>query len=304
MPDQRAAATVFIVAGPTAGGKSAYALRRAREENGVIINADSMQIYADLPILTAAPPEDERRAAPHRLYNILPAQERCSAARWCDMAFTEIAAALDAGKTPIIVGGTGFYLKAMCDGLSPIPVVAPDIRAAATETQRKLGNPAFHAALAQKDPAMAARLHPQDTQRLIRAWEVWEATGKSLADWQAEPPVPPPAIYNYHLTTIMPPRDVLYDRCNRRFAAMVETGALDEVESFARRIDEGSVPEDAPVTGALGFAPLRAYLRGELTRAEAVEQAQTDTRHYAKRQVTWFRNQVQADKILENPDVN
>lgn len=300
MTEKSAAAAVHIIAGPTAGGKSAYALRRAAKENGVIINADSMQIYDALPILTAAPRLEEMQGIPHRLYNILPPAERCSAARWCSLAHLEIARVLTEGRTPFLVGGTGLYLKALMEGLAPIPDIPQDVRENAVREQERLGNPAFHAALALKDPVMAARLHPQDTQRLIRAWEVWEATGRSLASWQIVPPDAPPAHYHYHVTLILPPRGTLYDRCNRRFDMMMENGALEETAAFARRIDKGDIPEDAPVTGALGFKPLRAYLQGEQTREEALKRAKTDTRHYAKRQVTWFRHQVRAGEIVEN----
>ncbi len=166
------------------------------------------------------------------------------------------------------------------------------IRAIGNALQKELGNPAFHAELAKRDPVMAARLHPNDTQRLIRAWEVLEATGKSLADWQSVPPGGPPAPYEFEIELVMPPRDELYDRCNRRFDIMIDNGVLGEAAAFQSRIDGGGVPTDAPVTHALGFRPLQRHLKGEITRAEAVTLAKAETRQYAKRQTTWFKNQI------------
>lgn len=294
----RPPSTVFIIAGPTAGGKSGYALKLAAERGGVIINADSMQIYDALPILTAQPSKNDRAAAPHRLYGVLDPAVPCSAADWRDKAIAEIDAALAQNMTPMIVGGTGFYIKALTEGLSPIPAVDPAVRDKATARQKELGNPAFHGDLAKKDPAMAARLHPNDTQRLIRAWEVIEATGKSLAHWQSLPPAPPPRHYNFDITLIMPERDTLYDRCNRRFDAMIEQGALDEARDLDRRIRDGLVPAGALIAHALGFHPLQAFLHDRTGLDDALEQAKTETRQYAKRQVTWFTNQVRPHRII------
>jgi tRNA dimethylallyltransferase len=285
-------AKVLVICGPTAGGKSARALALAAERGGVVINADSMQIYDALPILTARPSVDDETQAPHRLYGVLPPQEACSAQRWRDLAVIEIDKALVMGQTPILVGGTGLYLKALMEGFSPIPDVPPEFRVAAMEKHQTLGNPAFHGALAAIDPIMAARLHPNDTQRLIRAYEVITATGKSLAQWQECPPVGAPSHLEFDVELIVPERDELYRRCNARFDAMMENGALAEVKVFAALIENGSAPETAAVTNALGFKALRRYLHGELLKDEAVTLAKTETRQYAKRQVTWFRHQL------------
>ncbi len=259
--------------------------------NGVIINADSMQVYDALHVLTAQPPADEQAQAPHRLYATLQPGDRCSAPRWRELAMAEIETALENGQTPIIVGGTGFYIKTLMEGLSPIPDVPPEIRAQTMALQKETGNPAFHALLAEKDPVMAGRLNPNDTQRLIRAYEVMQATGKSLAHWQSLPPVGPPAHWRFEKKYVNPDRDTLYARCNARFDQMVETGILDEVAALDALIGNGTVPEKAPITHALGFHPLRTHLHGNMSLDDAIERAKQETRNYAKRQVTWLNNQ-------------
>lgn len=287
-----AAPLIKVIAGPTASGKSALAIETARLCDGVLINADALQVYDALPLLTARPTAEDGAQAPHLLYACIPSTEICSATRWTDMAMSAIQQTLVEGRTPILVGGTGLYLKTLMEGLSPVPPVPAHIRALMIERQRTLGNPAFHAAFAPHDPVMAARLHPNDTQRLIRAWEVLEATGQSLAHWQARPPVPPEPEWRYDVLVLDPPRDVLYERCNKRFLMMMEQGALEEVKAYDARMKEGTVLSEGGVTQALGFWPLRAYLHGEISREDAIERAQTDTRQYAKRQVTWMKNQL------------
>ena len=278
-----------VIAGPTAGGKSARAMDVALSRNGVIINADSMQVYNALPILSAQPGAQDKAAAPHLLYGVLEPADKCSAPRWAAMAAKEIESILDEGKTPIIVGGTGLYIEALMYGLSPIPDVPPAIRARAMARQAELGNPDFHTDLATRDPVMAQRLKPQDTQRLVRAWEVLEATGKSLAEWQAIPPVKL-GDWEFDVMLVMPPRDELHARINRRFDLMMEGDVLEEVASFAARIEGGEIVETAPITNALGFRELRDFLRGHISKDDAVERAKAATRQYAKRQVTWFKN--------------
>lgn len=283
---------IIVIYGPTASGKSALALQMAAENSGVIINADSMQIYDALPVLTARPSQEDLTQAPHLLYGTLDPAERCSAARWRALAIAEIGRALDSGRIPIVVGGTGFYLKALLEGLSPIPEVPPEIREKATALQAECGNPGFHAELSKRDPAMAARLHPNDTQRLIRAWEVLEATGQSLAEWQALPAEGPPAEWQFEKHFVNPDRAALYERCDQRFETMLSRGALDEVAALGKAIDVGEVPEDAAITHALGFSALRACLRGECTLEDAAARAKQETRNYAKRQVSWLNNQI------------
>jgi tRNA dimethylallyltransferase len=288
---------VLVIGGPTASGKSGLALAAAAALSGVVINGDAMQVYDGLPLLTAQPAAADVTLAPHRLYGVLPPTEVCSAARWRDMALAEIEKALAENKFPIIVGGTGFYLKTLLKGISPIPDIPHEFRHRISLLQKEMGNPRFHAELAKRDPVMASRLHPFNTQRLIRAWEVLEATGKSLAEWQALPPVPPPANLRFLMVTLLPPREKLYAACNGRFAQMLDHGALEEAKKFK----EQNLP-DAALSKALGYPELAAHLDGRTTLEEAITAAQQSTRHYAKRQVTWFRHQIKADHLLEAPE--
>ncbi len=286
------AVPIHVIAGPTASGKSALAIETARTCDGVVINADALQVYDALPLLTAQPSQEDHARVPHRLYGALAPADICSVTRWVDMAVETIRQTLANGQTPIIVGGTGFYLKGLMEGLSPIPDVAPAIREKMIARQQELGNPGFHAAFTKADPIMAGRLHPNDTQRLIRAWEVLEGTGESLALWQSRPPQPPVPEWTFDVLILDPEREVLYDRCNKRFMAMMDQGALDEVRTFSQQIEQGFAPHEGGVTQALGFYPLRNYLQGHVTLNEAIERAQADTRQYAKRQVTWLRHQI------------
>jgi tRNA dimethylallyltransferase len=278
---------VIVIGGPTASGKSALALDLARALDGVVINADSMQVYRELEILTARPGAADLAAAPHRLYGVLPAATRCSAASWVDMALAEIALAQGRGQRPIVVGGTGLYLKALMEGLNLIPPVPEPIRRATVETLEALGNAGFHEQLARWDPVMARRLAPGDTQRMVRAWEVMVATGRSLADWQAEAASGPPPGMVFDLLVLAPPREVLHAACEGRFRRMLAEGALDEVRRLlALNLDPG-----LPAMKAVGVPELAAHLRGEIDLDGAVARAQAATRQLAKRQTTWFRHQ-------------
>ncbi len=276
----------MVVTGPTASGKSGLALALAEDFDGVVINADSMQVYRELEILTARPGLDALERAPHRLYGVLPGAEACSAGRWRALALAEIEAASKAGKLPILAGGTGLYLRALEDGLAEIPEIPIEIRDRARARHAAEGGAAFRAALAARDPVMAERLQSADGQRLIRAWEVLEATGRSLADWQAEAQAAP-APYRFLHLALIPPRDRLYAACDRRFEQMVDRGAVDEV----RQLLALGLDPALPVMKAVGVAELGAYLAGEIDRAEAVARAQQATRRYAKRQLTWLRTQ-------------
>jgi len=264
----------------------------ARKTNGVIINADSIQLYDALPILTAQPTAEDKAEIPHLLYGTRNPNDPCSAGNWREEVIPIIEDVLKNGQTPIICGGTGLYIKSLIKGLSPMPDIPQDIRDQANETQKKLGNPAFHAELEKIDPIMAARFHPGHTARLIRAFEVITTTGKSLAEWQKLPLEAPPEHWDFKLEKIIPERAILYERCNKRFEIMLEKGALDEVTKFAAKIKKGEINKGTPITKALGFKDLRAYLNGEISKDEAIIAAQTATRHYAKRQTTWFRNQL------------
>lgn len=298
MPDAQKRQTVVVIGGPTASGKSGLALAVAQAANGTVINADSMQVYNGLARLSAQPPAADTAAAPHRLYGVLPPSEICSAVRWRDMALDEIARAQGEGRLPVIAGGTGFYIRTLTDGISPMPEVSPHLRVQLAAEIAAEGNENFHKRLAAQDPVMAARLHPGNTQRLIRAMEVLMHTGKSLAEWQALPPTGTPAHLRFIKVALLPPRNVLYTRCNARFLQMMGDGVLEEVESFPPPQKDAAWP----LHKALGYPELRAYLDGKLSRSDAIIAAQQSTRHYAKRQVTWFRNQMAADIVLETPD--
>jgi tRNA dimethylallyltransferase len=297
------ALTINIITGPTASGKSALALSRAVDENGVIINADSMQIYDALPLLTARPSDEEQAIAPHKLYAFLQPQQICSAAQWTHHVKQVLLACLARGQKPFIVGGTGLYLRALMQGFSPIPDIDPAIRQQGQILHAELGNPNFHAYLAERDSEMASRLKPSDTQRLIRAWEVLTATGKSLAYWQSLPPIPTSidgfGPLDYHMTIFDLPRPLLHERCRRRFINMMQEGALEETKQLMSQIEEGHVPPDAQVTNSLGYHALVSYLKSEIDQEEAIERAQAQTRQYVKRQTTWMRHQFR-----DNPEKN
>jgi tRNA dimethylallyltransferase len=280
---------VVIVAGPTASGKSALALELAAALGGVIINADSQQIYRELPILTAQPDVAAMQRAPHRLYGYLDAAERGSVARWRQLALTEIAAAHAAGNLPILAGGTGLYLNALTRGLAMVPEIPPEIRAAAAALYQELGGAVFREKLAALDPAAAARLPSGDRARLTRAWEVVRATGRPLGEWQNRTAGAAP--YRFATLLLMPPREALYKACDARFAAMVAAGAIEEAAALAAR----GLDRDLPSMKALGLPELLRHFRGEIPLDAAVAAAQRSTRRYAKRQVTWFRHQLAAD---------
>lgn len=285
---------VVVVAGPTASGKSALGLDLAAEMDGAVLNADSMQVYRELHLLTARPGPADIAHVPHSLYGMLPGREVCSAGRWVEMAAAEIAACRAAGLLPVVVGGTGLYISALIDGLSPIPAIPAEVRSRCRALMDEIGNDRYHALLAERDPETAERLHPGNTQRLIRALEVLEATGRSITDWQREPNRRV-VDADFHTILLAPPREALNAAIDRRFDVMMEYGAMAEV----RALDAQGLPEDAPIMKALGVPELRAHLHGECSLAEAVSRAKTATRQFAKRQMTWFRGQLRADATLE-----
>ncbi len=278
---------LLVIAGPTASGKSGLALAAADHFDGVVINADSMQVYEELRIITARPSADDEAKAPHKLYGVLPAAERCSAGRWREMAVEAIEAAWSAGKLPILVGGTGLYIKALLEGLSDIPDVPAGIRDEVTALHDELGPEAFHAKVAEVDPEVAARLPIGDRQRLIRAYEVYLATGTSLTQWHDTAPVIPGLAADTYTILLDPARDDLYARCNARLEHMLEAGALEEVRSLMAL----SLDPSLPAMKALGVPEFIAHLNEEQDVDEALSAAQQSTRNFAKRQNTWFRNQ-------------
>ncbi len=280
-------ASVWLIAGPTASGKSALALRLAEAVGGELVNADSMQLYADLRVLTARPSLAETARAPHHLYGVADAAEAWSVGRWLSAARETLAAIAERGRPAVVVGGTGLYFAALTEGLADIPAVSMSVRAAVSARYDAMGEAAFRAALAQRDPLSAARIQPGDRQRLIRAAGVAEATGRALPDWQAGAR-PTLATGAYAAAILDPPRADLYARCDERLQTMAATGALQEAEQLAAR----GLPADLPVMKALGVREFVDAVEGRSTVAEAVSAAQLQTRRYAKRQTTWFRNQT------------
>jgi tRNA dimethylallyltransferase len=278
----------ILIAGPTASGKSALALALAERFGGTVINADSMQVYRDLRVLTARPTPEEEARVPHRLYGHVDASENYSAGRWCVDAEKALAEARAAGRLPVFVGGTGLYFKALTTGLAAIPPVPVEIRSAFRARLAAEGVAALYAELARRDPVTAKRLMPRDRSRILRALEVVEATGRSLGDWHREGLPPVVDAGRAVKVFLTPDRKALVARIERRFEAMLSAGALAEV----RVLDARGLPEQLPAMKAHGVPWLRRHLHGEITLAEAAAGAVMDTRRYAKRQVTWFRNQM------------
>lgn len=289
--DNRHQPSLALIAGPTASGKSDLAVRLALAEqaagrSAVVINADSAQVYADLAILSARPEPDEMRGVSHRLFGAWDGAQACSAADWAAAARTEIARAHEAGTLPILVGGTGLYIRTLLDGIAPIPPIDPDIRAQV----RALPVAQAWAALSREDPERAARLAPADITRIARALEVVRSTGRPLADWQAEREGGIGDAVRVSAVVLMPDRPWLYERCDRRFAAMWQHGAIEEVRALlARRLD----PE-LPVMRAIGVREIAAFLSGDMDAESAIASGQQATRNYAKRQYTWLRHQMPA----------
>jgi tRNA dimethylallyltransferase len=289
---------VLLLAGPTASGKSAVALSVAEKLDGTIINADSVQVYRELRILSNRPSAADEARVRHRLFGVFSATDECSAARWCALALTEIAAAHEAGRLPIVVGGTGLYLKTLLEGLSPIPDVPAEIRSHLKRRLAEEGSAALHAELVRRDPATANRLEPEDSQRVMRALEVLDATGSSITDFQAQSKAGPPSHLLFSTVLLQPSRDVLYARCDSRLARMIEAGAIDEV----RRLQTAGLDPGLPIMKALGVVEIGSYLDGLMPLERALKEAQQATRRYAKRQTTWFRTQIIADLVSNAQD--
>ena len=284
---------MLVVAGPTASGKSALALELAEACAGTIINADSLQTYRDLRILTARPDEAAEGRVPHRLYGFLDAAERGSVARWRTLALDEMAGATKAGRIPLLVGGTGLYLRAVTEGLAPVPEIPAAVRQEAIELNRALGGAAFRDRLAELDPEAAQQLFPGDKQRLVRAYEVVQATGVTIGKWRQQAKSGP--AYRFGTILLMPPRDRLYAACNARLLQMIERGALAEAAAIAaRRLDPS-----LPAMKAVGLPELLSYLRDDIPLNAAITAAQRATRRYAKRQMTWFRHQTTPDLLVD-----
>ena len=278
----------ILIAGPTASGKSAIALALAQERHGVVINADSMQVYRDLRIVTARPTLAEEARAPHRLYGHVDAGEPYSVGRWLADARAALEEAEREGLTPIVVGGTGLYFKALTQGLSAVPPIPAPIREAVRARLAAEGPSALHAELKRRDPAAAERLKPADRARIARALEVIEATSRPLSEWHGEAAKPLVDPARATKVFLAPDRDELRRRIDARFDAMLASGALDEV----RALDARALDPLLPAMKAHGVPWLLRHLHGDMSLDEAAERAKADTRRYAKRQLTWFRHQL------------
>jgi tRNA dimethylallyltransferase len=286
---------VIVIGGPTASGKSALALALARELDGAVINADSMQLYDALPILTAQPSAADKAIAPHKLYGVLPAEQVGSAQLWRQMALDAIAESRSAGHMPIVVGGTGLYLRALMHGLSPMPDIPEQVR----QRVRTLWDEdpkAVRRLLEERDPQIAARLKPGDKQRQLRALEVVEATGRPLSEWQQAAAEGAPSELRFLTIALQPEREALRQAIATRLEVMVSAGALDEVQALLAR----GLPDDRPILRALGMPELARHIQDKLPLDQALSAATTATRQYAKRQDTWFRHQFIASRAIKS----
>lgn len=282
--------TIVVIGGPTASGKSGLAMAVAHKLEGraVIINADALQLYRDLSILSARPTPQEEADTPHRLYGVLDGASRGTVGVWLEMAHEEIKISLESGLTPILVGGSGMYIHALLNGLSRVPDIPTEVRSEVMELHAKLGGEKFHKELAAIDPVSAGKLPSSDTQRLIRFYEVAKHTGRPLHEWQQEDAQLPPATWDFRSFVLEPDRTLLYAACDLRFARMLSRGALDEVRGLlSRKLDP-----TLPVMKAVGVPELAGVLNHEWSLDHAIVRAQQATRNYAKRQLTWFRNQL------------
>ena len=279
--------SILLIHGPTASGKSALALRVAGAVGGELVNADALQLYSDLTALSARPTPEETAGVPHHLFGVADGADGWSVGRWARAAGPVIDEIVARGRTAVVVGGTGLYFKALTEGLADIPPTPAAVRAGVGKTFDTLGEARFRELLASVDPVAEARIAPGDRMRLSRALEVLEATGRPLTAWQAKtaPALPADA---WRAMVIEPERDRLYARCDARFETMLEGGALDEVRALIAR----GLDPDLPVLKAVGVRELAAHLRGEISLAQAAELARRETRRYAKRQLTWLRNQT------------
>jgi tRNA dimethylallyltransferase len=278
---------IWLIAGPTASGKSALALRLARETRAEIVNADSMQLYADLRVLTARPSAEEQSQAPHHLFGVADAADGWSVGRWLRAATKVLEEIAARGRPAIVVGGTGLYFSALTKGLADVPQVPAEVRDAAGADYDRLGEAAFRERLALHDPAAALRIEAGDRQRLIRAWAVHAATGTALSDLrQTGVPVLAPGSWNG--VALEPPREALYARCDARLHHMIAQGALEETAALAAR----NLDPELPALKAVGYRELAAHLKGKMSQEAAIAAAQMQTRRYAKRQTTWMRGQM------------
>lgn len=287
--------SIVIICGPTASGKSKIALKIASANNGEIINADSTQIYKEIPILSCSPGQEDKKQIPHHLYNHKSLDDEYSVGIYLSEALPIIKKVTSRGKLPIIVGGTGLYIKALLEGISKIAETPKKIREDIRNLFNKLGNEKFFEELKKLDPKATAKLHPNNSQRLIRAMEVFKNTGKSLYDFHQDKSDSPLDEYNVKLFIIKSDREKLYKKCTERFAQLLETGAIEEVKKIADKFPATNVK-------AIGYSEIYKYIQGEISKEEAIGIASQKTRNYAKRQITFFKHQIDGEEIDEKAD--
>lgn len=280
--------TVIVIAGPTASGKSGLALELAMRYNGVVINADSMQIYKGTPIISAVPTVEDRKKAEHLLYEIFEPEERGSVAEWLKLAIAAIRQVWQQGKLPIVVGGTGFYLESLIKGISPIPETKTEVKKQVTDLFLAVGQKGVYARLQKLDPEGALKVNPNDMTRVRRALEIFTDTGKSIVQWFEQPLIRMLPEADFRIIPLLPQLKDLEGKCGDRFDLMMQAGALQEVETLLKR----KLDDDLPAMKAIGVPELAAYLQGKCSLEEAVSLAKIHTRQYAKRQLTWFRNRL------------
>lgn len=297
MEDPSKNSDAILITGPTASGKSALALEFARRHDGVVINADSMQVYDTLRVVTARPSEAEMQGVPHLLYGHVPASASYSTGDWLREMTALIARLKDDGRRPVVVGGTGLYFKALTGGLSEMPTIPEALRADIRGRLVEEGAESLHRSLSDVDPGQAHRLHPSDGQRIVRALEVLFATGRSISDFQTGSGSMLVDPEHAAKLVVLPERAVLHDKINRRFALMMDEGAIEEVEHLLAL----NVAPEMPVMKAIGVSQIADMLAGRITRDEAIERASAATRQYAKRQMTWFRNQMDDSWVRIDP---
>lgn len=285
---------IIVIAGPTASGKSGLALDIAKATNGVVINADSMQVYKDIPILAASPSTDDLSIAPHKLYGIYDASVRGNVVDWLNLCKQEISNAQKNNNTPIIVGGTGMYIEALTKGVTPIPETPTEVRNTVEEIISNEGLDFLYKKLQEIDKDTASRLSENDTTRIKRAMEIWYHTGKNLTYWHSLPLINYFNSKDFIKIYIKPPREILDIRSRLRFDIMMKQGALAEVEQLIKQ----NLSDSLPAMRALGVQELKSYILGNITLNEAIENAKLHTRQYAKRQTTWFNNRFEADFII------
>jgi len=287
---------VLIIAGPTASGKSALAIAAAQALNGVVLNCDSMQIYKDIPIIAATPNTQEKAQVEHRLFELYDVNKRGNVVEWLDLCVAEIRKLWAEGRLPVVVGGTGMYIDALINGITPIPEVEPAVRANLRERLQSEGLIRLYIELKEKDPEIAAKLSPNDKTRIVRALEIISTTGKKVSEWYKAPLIKKLPEAEFTIAKIVPEIEVIEQRCRERLDKMVELGALKEIAGLLER----GIDETLPAMKALGVPELSLAMKGEMPLAQALELAKLHTRQYAKRQRTWLRNKLQADIVFDD----